>query len=59
LSTEISTIVSAIEYEVNLRSKPLDWVISNSERHGRLWKVFVEPSENSAQLDESLEGAAA
>ena len=49
MSTEISTIVSAIEYEANLSFKPLDWVIFDSERHGRLWKVFVEPSENSAQ----------
>ncbi len=59
LLTEIEDIVSAIELEANQAAKPLDWVITNSERQGRLWRVYVEPCGRNAQLDESLEGAAA
>lgn len=58
MSVDISSIVSAIEYEANLSAKPLDWRIQKTERHGKLWSIFVEPSAQNAQLDESLEGAA-
>lgn len=59
MNPEISKIISAIEYEADLGSKPLDWTIHGREKHGKLWKVFVAPSHHNGQLDDSLEGAAA
>lgn len=59
MSTDIDTIVTAIEYEADLGAKYLDCVIHRRERHGRIWSVLVEPARHDAQLDESLEGSAA
>ena len=65
VSDEIRAIISAIQSEADQGSKPVPWTIRESKRQGNLWSVSVEPIKrsgrkpNQAQLDESLEGAAA
>lgn len=51
------TIVDAVDSELRLQKKTLQFIVTTRTKEGKLWRIILEESDNNTQLDESLEGA--
>src|SRR2546425_2913822 len=59
LKTDQQKIADALEEERRLRFRSLLFRVEHCERHGDVFKLIVDPLEETSSLDETLEGSAA